>query len=287
MTYLRERMIGDMQLKCLSANTIESYVRSVYLLSKHYGESPDKLSEDDLRNYFLYLMNEKKYSSSSMMSAVCGIRFLYRHTLNREYSVFNEFRFKKHRKLPLVLSRKEVRRILDSTTHRAYRTYFTVVYNCGLRLSEGLNLQVSDIDKERMQVLIRGAKGNKDRYVPLPESTLAILRDFWLTHKNRKWLFPATEKQKHRNGTMARRAAQGAFMRALDASGIKKRPVSIHTLRHSYATHLLEAGVALNVIQACLGHSSFKTTGIYLHLTYSGRQNASKVINNLMGKGQK
>lgn len=283
MTPLKRKMIEDMQLRGLSENTIDSYVRQVYLLSKYYKKSPDKISNDELKQYFLYLINKKKYSVGSMTVASCGIRFFYRYTLKRDFEVLHEFKSKKAKTLPVVLSTEEVKLILKSTKYQAYRTYFTLIYNCGLRLSEALNLRVTDIDKKLMQIFIRAGKGKKDRYVPLPASTLKLLKEFWLTHRNETWLFPATKKQKDRSGTMSRDAVQVAFYRIVRETKIKKSPISIHTLRHCYATHLLDAGININVIQKFLGHASLATTSRYLHLTSYGHQNASGIINNLMG----
>jgi site-specific recombinase XerD len=218
-----------------------------------------------------------------MNNAVCGIRFFYRSTLKIDYDILHEFKTKQPKTLPLVLNINEVNLILNSTKHQAYRTYFTLIYNCGLRLSEALNIRVTDINNERMQIFIKGGKGKKDRYVPIPESSLKLLKEFWLTHKNKIWLFPATAKQKDHSGTMSRDAVQQAFRRVVKDTNIKKSPISIHTLRHCYATHLLDAGVNINVIQSFLGHASVTTTSKYLHLTSYGRKNAAEIINKVMG----
>ena len=285
MTDLRKKMIEDMQLRGLSERTIEAYVRQVFLLTKYYRKAPDTLSDSEIRDYFLYLLNDKKYMPSSMNIAACGMNFFYKHTLGKENDFLNNFKAIKSATLPTILSREEVNLILNSTKHHAYRSYFILIYNCGLRLSEALNVQVSDIDRGKMQIFIRSGKGNKDRYVPIPEKCLGLLGEFWLTHKNEKWLFPATENQKDRSGTMSRRAVQGVFKRVVDSSGINKTHVSIHTLRHCYATHLLDAGMNLNVIQRLLGHASLSTTVKYLHLTEYGRQNILTIINDVMTEG--
>jgi len=240
------------------------------------------LNDNEIRGYFLYLLNEKKYMPSSMTIAACGINFFYKYTLDKENDFLNSFKAIKSSKLPAILSRKEVNLILTSTKHYAYRTYFILIYNCGLRLSEALHLQVADIDRQKMQIFIRSGKGKKDRYVPIPEKCLELLGEFWCSHKNKTWVFPATEKQKDRSGTMSRRAVQGVFKCVVDSTGIKKSPVSIHTLRHCYATHLLDAGMNISVIQRLLGHASLSTTVKYLHLTEYGHQNISSIINNVM-----
>lgn len=285
MSDLRKKMIEDMQLRGLSENTIETYVRQVYLLARYYRKPPDKVSDDEIRNYFLHLLNEKKYMPSSMTIAACGINFFYKYTLNKKSDFLDNFKAVKSTKLPVILSTEEVSLILSSTKNYAYQTYFTLIYNCGLRLSEALNLEVTDIDRGKMQIFIRSGKGKKDRYVPIPEKCLELLSEFWRSHKNQKWVFPATKKQKDHSGPMSRRAVQGVFKCVLESTSIKKRPVSIHTLRHCYATHLLDAGMNLNVIQRLLGHASLATTVKYLHLTEFGLKNVSEIINRVMKGG--
>ena len=175
-----------------------------------------------------------------------------------------------HFKLPVILSATEVRRILERVTQFDHRVCLTTIYSCGLRLGEGLNLQVGDIDKERMLVHIRGGKGNRDRYVPLPKRTLQLLREQWKTHRHPRFLFPGKGHGGQGAATatepIQRTTVQRAFRRALNASGVKTA-AHIHTLRHSYATHLLEQGENLRQIQVNLGHQSPVTTAIYTHLT--------------------
>ena len=188
--------------------------------------------------------------------------------------------------LPAVLSIEEVRRLLASATPLHNQVYFTTVYSLGLRLQEALSLQVSDIDGPRLQVHVHRGKGAKDRYVPLPEDTLTLLRTYWKTHRHTTWLFPATGRdQKHSSSAtspMRRTSVQGAFRTAKHRAGITKTGVAIHTLRHSYATHLLEAGVNPRLIQRYLGHTQLETTMIYLHLTHKGHEDAYERLNALM-----
>jgi site-specific recombinase XerD len=188
-------------------------------------------------------------------------------------------------KLPVVLSATEVRKILSNVTQCDHRICLTLIYSCGLRLGEGLDLQVPDIDSERMLLHIRGGKGNRDRYVPLPERTLKLLRQQWLTHKHKKFLFPAKGHNGRATSTathpMNRTTLQRAFRLALDASGVKKA-AHPHTLRHSYATHLLEQGENLRQIQVNLGHSSPNTTALYAHLTSLCKTQHQKKLDQFM-----
>jgi integrase len=188
--------------------------------------------------------------------------------------------------LPAVLSLDEVRRVLQAATPLHNQVYFTTVYSLGLRLHEALFLQVSDIDGQRLQVHGHRGKGAKDRYVPLPAETLTLLRTYWKTHRHSAWLFPATGRNHTESPTasspMRRSSVQGAFRKAKQRAGITKMGVAIHTLRHSYATHLLEAGVNPRLIQHYLGHTQLETTMIYLHLTHKGHEDAYTRLNALM-----
>lgn len=286
MTPLRQRMIEDMQLRGLSARTQECYVAAVRQLAAHHHRSPDQLSEEDLRQYFLYLTQEKKVARATATIALCGIKFLFEHTLQRDWTTLRFVRPARESKLPVVLSREEVRRILAVVRIPVYRICLTTIYACGLRLLEGAHLQVSDVDGGRMVLHIHG-KGKIDRYVALPEPTLHMLREYWRTHRSQVWLFPAptrhglTYSLAHNGGPVTRSSLQSAFRRALHRSGIAKR-AHVHSLRHSYATHLLEAGVNLRIIQEALGHRSARTTQIYTHLTREVRATLTDPLNALM-----
>ncbi len=285
LTPLRRRMIADLQLRGMSERTQEMYVRAVRQLSEHCHKSPDKIIEEELRDYFLYVKNDKKWSRTAMTIAICGIKFFYENTAKMPWTTLTFVRPPREKKLPTVLSRDEVRLILSKVRLLPYRTCLQTIYSCGLRLQEGTHLKVSDIDSKRHFIHIHHAKGGKDRYVPLPESTLQLLRQYWKTHRNSVWIFPASGRGGiHRpcaTQPMSHGNVQDAFRFALRESGINK-PASVHTLRHSYATHLLEAGVNLRQIQDCLGHNSPKTTAIYTHLTEQARQQASNIIDQLM-----
>jgi integrase/recombinase XerD len=280
MTPLRQRMLQDMQLRGLAPKTQEAYATAVRQLAEYYGKSPDLISEPELRDYFLYLKNEKKASRSACTQALCGIKFFYEQTLRREWQTFDLIRPGKEHKLPVVLAVNEVHRILGQLRDPAYRACLSVIYGCGLRLQEGIGLQVRDVDSERMCLHIRHSKGNRDRYVPLPEAVLPLLRAYWVIHRHPTWLFPAKTTTASQD-TLSDSSVQRAFKAALQESGVNKA-ASVHTLRHSWATHLLEAGVNLRLIQLWLGHASLKTTAIYTHLTRPAETHAAMAINQVM-----
>jgi integrase len=207
-------------------------VRTVRHLADHVRKSPADITEDELRQYFLHVKTVKQWSRATMTQALCGIKRFFEQTLRREWQVLDVIRPAKEKRLPVILTGEEGRRILSTVRLIRYRTCLTVIYACGLRLKEALNLQVSDIDSARMLVHVRLGKGDNDRYVPLPQTTLDLLRQYWTTHRNPVWLFPATG----RGGIQARTATepmthtsvQAAFRAALKATGINKR-ASIHS----------------------------------------------------------
>jgi len=261
-------MLEDLQLKGYSASTQDAYIQGVKRLADYYHKSPALLSEEELRHYFLYMKREKRYSRSTATITLCAIKFLFEKTLQKNWAVLDLVRPAKERRLPAVLSQAEVQQVLEAVQVPLYRICLTTIYSCGLRISEGVGLQVEQIDGSRRVLRIRG-KGNKDRYVPLAPRTLEMLRSFWRVHHSPRWLFPASEQPFARPGEdrpVALGSIQVAFSRAVECSGITKA-ASVHTLRHSYATHLLEAGVSLRLIQEILGHNSPTTTSIYTHIT--------------------
>ena len=286
MTKLRQRMIEDMRLRGLSARTQEVYVRSVRQLAEHYRRSPDLITEEELRAYFLHLVEVKKLARPSITIALCGIKFFYEHTTKRDWNVFGVVRPPRERKLPVVLSRDEVRRILRCVTIDLYRVCLTTIYSCGLRLREGTELQVHQVDSGSMRLHIVG-KGNKHRHVLLSEPTLNMLRELWRTHRSPRWLFPARTRHGIASGVAGNlrpvhhSSVQVAFRRAVRQSGVSKR-ANVRSLRHSYATHLLEDGVNLRLIQVYLGHASPKTTAVYTHLTREVTDAATLPVARLM-----
>ena len=285
MTPLRQRMIEDMQLRGLSAKTQYEYVRVVRDLAVYYDRSPDQLSDEELRTYFLYLMNEKRLARSSCTVAICAIKFLYRYTLKQQWPILEFIRPGKEKKQPVVLSREEVQQLLNCVRNLHHRVCLMTIYSCGLRISEGARLQVGQVDSSRMQLRIQAGKGNKDRCVPLPEQTLHQLRMFWDTHHHPVWLFPQRIQRggllPNAKAPMSSRYISRTFKVVLAESGITKA-ATVHTLRHSWATHLLEAGVHIRQIQVWLGHNSINTTAHYIHLTQKSETIAQTQLNDLI-----
>lgn len=278
MTELRRRMIQDLQLRGYAEKTQQSYLSAVSLLARHFKRSPDQLADEDIRRYFLHLINDKQASGSTVRQYLSGVKFFYETTLGRKLPVLDLVKPRKRFKLPEVLSVSEVRTILGLIRNPKAQMLLTLIYACGLRLSEGLNARVGDIDGERQLLWVRDSKGGKDRAVPLPQGTLERLRRYWREQKLRgPWLFPSPEG----NGPISPSLPQKAFKIALEVSAVKKH-ASVRTLRHSYATHLLEQGVDLRVIQSLLGHSSPKTTTIYAHITQTVLDRLNGSLNELM-----
>ena len=278
-TPLRQKMIEDMQLHGFAARTQEAYLLAVSQLARHFRKSPDQINEEELRQYFLYLIEEKHAARNTCTLALCGIKFFFENTLGKEWKTFKLVRPPREKKLPVVLSVDEVRRILACVRCPRYKICLTTIYACGLRLLEGVRLQVKDIDSDRGLVHIRHGKGDKDRYVPLPPPVLKMLRQYWRTHRDPVWLFPSPQLPV--KGPMDVSGVQRAFHAALLESGISK-PATVHTLRHSWATHLLEAGVHLRLIQAYLGHASPATTAIYTHLTQESDHRTAQTIQKVL-----
>lgn len=278
MTALRQKMIEDMQLHGFAERTQEAYLSAVRQLAKHYHKSPDQIDEEELRQYFLFLKNEKHAARNTCTIALCGIKFFFQHTLGKEWKTFDFLRPQKEKKLPVVLSVEEVSRVLQCVRLYHYRVCLTTIYACGLRLLEGTRLQVSDIDGGRKMLHIHQAKGNKDRYIPIPDTCLEMLRHYWRFYHNPVWLFPARYDP---TKPMQESSLQKAFRAAVQESGIHKK-ATVHTLRHSYATHLLEAGLNLRIIQAYLGHASPTTTAIYTHLTQPSEERTVQAINQVL-----
>ena len=285
MTPLREQMIEDLQLKGYSDSTQSLYVSAVRQLCEHFNKPPGKITEDDLRQYFLYGKNVRKWTRSTSTVALCGIKFFYENTIKRPWPTLLFIRPGREKKLPVVLSRDEVHTILNSIRLLRYRACLTTIYCCGLRLSEAVHLKVEDIDSNRGFISIRQSKGNKDRNVPLPKKTLELLREQWKSHRNKVWIFPSAchgaKNMAFATTPIGKSGVQRAFRSAVKSAGINKK-ATVHTLRHSWATHLLEAGINLRLIQTWLGHKTPATTSVYTHLTEKAKTAAAKTINALM-----
>jgi len=276
----RERMSEDMRLRDFRPRTQEAYLLVARLFLGWVKKAPEQIADDDIRAYFLFLREEKKLAPSSINIALHGLRFFFIHTMHRDWGVFELLRVNKPRKLPVVLSRGEIRQLLGTVKHPVRRVALTTIYALGLRLGEGLSLTSEQIDSERLIVWLRDAKGAKDRGVPLPRPLLARLRQYWKTERPAsptKLLFVPS-------GGLARlhdTTIQKTFSAALAESRIDKH-ASVHTLRHSYATHLLEAGISLRTIQHALGHKSLRTTELYTHVTQPGAEHLQQTVDRLM-----
>lgn len=282
---LHQRFTEDLQLTGKAPRTQAAYLRAVRQLADHCRCSPELITEAQLRQYFLHLKNDRQFAHGSLRVALSGIKFFYAVTCRRDFDTLSMVKLQNITALPEVLNAAQVHQIIDAATTQRIATYFWTVYSMGMRLSEGLNLHVGDIDAARGLVHIHRGKGAKDRLVPLPTSTLQLLRSYWATHRHKRFLFPADGRNHSlaKDGVstaktvMSETAVQGAMKKITNDIDFGKK-VSIHTLRHSYATHLLEAGVGLKVIQKFMGHSSLATTLVYLHLTETAEANARTVI---------
>lgn len=276
MTELRRRFVEDMTLHGLAPTTRNVYVYAVQQLAAHYHRSPDQLGEQDLRDYFTYLIHKKRLAASTLHTQIFAIKFFFTKTLNKPWPTLKLLRARKREKLPTVLDPDEAKRLLAVQRSPVARMCAIVMYCCGLRISEALNLKIDDIDSKRMVVLVRHGKGNKDRQVPLPVRTLEFLRDYWREYHPQTWLFTTADGR-----PLSSDSVRYFLNKARKDAGIRKR-VSTHTLRHSYATNLMARGVDVRVIQVLLGHRSLKTTTVYLHLTSSVMRPVQETINVLM-----
>ncbi len=276
MTPLRQRFIDDMRLRNYALGTIEAYVAGVARFAKHFGRSPDRLGPEELRAYQLEMLRQQ-FSWSTFNQTVSGLRLFYRITLGRPEQVPFIPYGKKPKTLPSVLSPEEVLQFLEAARPGRDRVLFQTAYACGLRLGELVNLKVSDIDSKRMLVMVRQGKGRKDRLTPLSQRLLDELRAYWRKRQPRPWLFPgASDGSPLCHGTV-QRYCQEVVRRA----GLTK-PATMHTLRHSFATHMLEAGVDLLTLQAMMGHRSLQTTMGYLHLSSGRLRQTPSLLDRLM-----
>lgn len=273
MTALRQRMIQDLQIRNYSPRTVDTYIRCVSLFAKHFSKSPDQLGPQQIRAYQNFLVQTKKASWSYFNQTVCALRFLYRVSLGRPELIAHIPFPKKEKKLPVILSIEELRTFFCAIRNLKHRTCLKVLYATGLRLSEALNLRLEDIDSQRMTVRVRRGKGRRDRYVDLSPALLKALREYWKVYRPNTWLFAG----KYPDHSLHATAIQKAVATARRQSGITK-PIHPHTMRHCFATHLLEAGTDLRTIQVLLGHASMSTSAIYLHVAARTAQSGSATV---------
>jgi site-specific recombinase XerD len=247
-----------MQLRNFSPNTREAYLRAVAQFALHYRKSPDQLGMEEVRAYLLHLVNDRHVAPSTFNKVPCALRFFYRVTLDRDWALDSIVCQMEEKKLPVVLSRDEIRRLFAAAGRLKSRAILMTLYAGGLRVSEVVGLKVGDFDSQRMAIRVRQGKGRKDRYVMLSPTLLATLREYWKAYRLADWLFPEKETHKQLDRQTVNSICTAAGRRARLA-----RRISPHTLRHSFATHLLEAGTDIRTIQALLGHRSLRTTALY------------------------
>jgi site-specific recombinase XerD len=273
MSTLKEQMLAELQLRGLTPKTQKIYLREVSNYAKYFGKSPEELGEKDLREYLLYLLNERKLAKGTYRFYYQGLKFLYKHTLKRE-EVVEKIRCPRgKKKLPVVLDLAEVKMLLSVMENIKHRAILTITYSAGLRISETAHLKVSDIDSKRMMVRVQQGKGGKDRYTILSQTALECLRQYWRAYRPKDWLFEGQKEGTH----VCLSSIRQIFVEAKERAGITK-PASPHTLRHSFATHLIEAGTSLHHVQLLLGHRSPTTTTVYLHVS---RMNLAQVTSPL------
>jgi integrase/recombinase XerD len=262
MTPLRRRMIEDMELRNLAPKTVEVYVQRVAAFARHLGRSPESIGPDEVRSYLVHLVQERHVSWSYYNQTVAALRFLYEVTLERQ-GVLQRIRCpKKPKKLPTILSPDEVTRVFTAVESLKHRALLMTAYAAGLRVSEVASLRVDDIDSQRMVLRVRQGKGRKDRYVMLSPRLLTALREYWKVARPTDWLFPGEVPGR----PITESSVQRVCVRAARDAGLDKH-VTVHTLRHSFATHLLEAGTDIRTIQVLLGHRDLRTTSIYIHVS--------------------
>jgi len=262
MKKLRDRMLVDLQLRGAKPNTQRSYLREVDNLAKYFNRSPEELGEAELKEYMLYLIKERHLSEGTFRFYVAALKFLYKTTLKREWMVEKIKHPRAKRKLPVVLDLLEVESLFAVTKNPKHKAILMITYSSGLRVSETARLKITDIDSKRMTVRVTQGKGGKDRYSILSQTTLEHLRQYWRKYHPNEWLFNGAKENDH----ISTNSIQQLFYKAKKRAGIIK-PASVHTLRHSFATPLIEAGTSLHHVQLLLGHRSPTTTAVYLHVS--------------------
>ena len=266
MTHLRQLMLDELERRNYSPNTVRSYLHAVEEFARHFGRSPEQLGPDHVRQYQVHLFRDRKLSARTIAGQTAALRFLFVKTLRRPY-LPDALPFPKHsRRLPTVLSQEEIARLIDASGNLMHRAMVMTLYATGVRRAELCRLKVADIDSARMVLHIHQGKGGRDRDLPLSPKLLATLREYWRWMKPKTYLFPGMENNWRADRPVTEKVVWIAVTNAAKAAGITKR-VSPHTLRHSFATHLLEAGADLRTIQMLLGHAKLSDTTVYLHLS--------------------
>jgi integrase/recombinase XerD len=270
----REQMQRDMVLRNLSTKTQYLYHHAAQALEDHFGKPPDQLSEDDVKAFLVSIVEERKLSQSFLKITYSGLRFLYETTLKKGWIIDRIPYPKTAKPLPHILDKTEVLRIIEASVNLRHKAMLMLTYSAGLRAKETARLRITDIDSTRMLIRVEQGKGKKDRYSLLSKVALETLREYWKKYRPKEWLFP---KDTNRLEHIPPGTVSAAFMHARRKANLRK-PATCHTLRHSFATHLLEAGVDLHTIQVLLGHSSIRTTTIYLHVS---KKNLARIVSPL------
>jgi integrase/recombinase XerD len=277
---LRDQMKMDMELKGFSVKTQDAYIRYVKTFVEYFGKSPMQMGEDEIRQYLHHLITEKQLSTSHINVVHSALKFFFTTTLQRQWNNIKIPRTKSPKKLPIVLAGSEIKQLLDVTINPKHRAILMTTYAAGLRVSETANLKLEDIDYKRMQIRVNEGKGKKDRYTILSAVNLKLLRDYWTLYRPNTWLFPGESPDK----PITTRTIQKVFEISRDKAGIVK-PSTVHSLRHSFATHLLETGTDIFHIQRLMGHSSPKTTSIYIHVKQEDLLKIVSPLDHLFGTG--
>jgi integrase/recombinase XerD len=266
-TPLRQRMLEELQRRNYSSETIRGYIFAVREFAEHYGKSPEGMGAEELRHYQVHLLQERKLAPNTVEGRISALRFLYRKVLKRGDLTFDDLTFPKTpKKLPVVLSHEEVTQLIEAAPNLLYRTMLMILYGTGLRRAEVVRLKVDDIDSQRMVIRVRQGKGARDRDVPMSPKLLEVLRDYWRKNKPKDYLFPSSPGHRGLGQPTSDKTVWHACQVAAKRAGLRKH-IGPHTLRHTYATHLLEAGTDLRTIQLLLGHTHLEDTTIYLHLS--------------------
>lgn len=273
MTPLRQRMVDDLRVRNYSPRTIDMYVHCVSQFARHFGKSPDKLGPEHIREYQTFLVNTRKASWALFNVAVCALRFFYKYTLGKPWIIEHIPFPKQEKKLPVVLSPEELATFFQAVPNLKHRTVLKTMYGSGVRIAEALALQLDDIDSSRRLIRVQQGKGRRDRYTILPPTLLEGLREYWKSSRSRPWLFTGQTPQQ----PLTQSAMHKAVRRGRKKARLTKR-ITTHTMRHCFATHLLEEGVDLRTIQVLLGHRSLNTTALYLHVAAGALRSDGKPI---------
>jgi integrase/recombinase XerD len=286
MNDLIKRYKEDLQLSGYAKRSIDSYASSVIRLQRFHNKPLEDITEEDLRQYWLCCQNDFGWSPASLRISYSGIQHFFNKTFVQDWNIFNDIKWKREEKLPVILSLQEVKKIIYALPTQQSHTFYLTLYSMGLRLREATTLQVGDILSDRGLVHIRGGKGGLDRTVPLPKITLHAMREYYKTHRNPKWIFPALGHNNGKNagtakGTVSDNGVQGVLRSTLQKLNFKKH-VHPHVFRHAYATHLLEAGIPIRHVQKILGHKTLTSTMIYLHVTTLAEEDSNEKVAQLM-----